>query len=109
MRSASIGIHEVVETDESLTSVAVTSMYPSSSPRASEGSDAMNEKSTGDDGTNSMFCSTVPTCGSTTQSSGRLDVSYEMFQFAVREPIAVMLTSTNSDVPGSILETNSGP
>ena len=69
----------------------------------------MNEKSTGIEGTSSMFCSAVPTSGSTTQSSGRLDVSYDMFQFAVREPIAVKLTSTESDAPGSILETNSGP
>ena len=32
-----------------------------------------------------------------------------MFQFAVRDPVAVMLTSTVSDVPGSTLVTVSGP
>ena len=98
----------MVSTLESDVSVARTSMNPSSSPSASEGSVAMNGMFNGTAGVSSTFSNVVPACGSTDQSSGRFDASYVMFQLAVREPVAVTVTSTTSVVPGSILGTVSG-
>ena len=106
---ASIGIQEVSCTVESVVRVAVTSMYPSSSPSASLGNVATKGMDNGVEGTSSTPSKLVPTLGSTVHPSGRFAESYAMSQFAVREPVAMIVISTSSEAPGSTLVTVSGP